>query len=165
MDSIISTFHIDWKIIVAQAINFAIVFVVLYLFALKPLNKLMRERSEKIAKGVNDAKTNSELLVTTKAEYEAAIQKARAEAATIFQEGRKKSEAKRAEMLAEAKTDVERLIANGKKTLEAEKTKMVDEARKEIVSLATLAAEKILKKHGDKVSGSETVKEIGEINS
>ncbi len=160
MASIISTFHIDWKIIVAQAVNFLIVFLVLYFFALKPLNKLMAERAEKIARGVNDAKTNAELLTKTSAEYEAALAKARAEAATIFQEGRRKSEGKRAEMLAEAKSDVERLIANGKKTLETEKIKMVDEARKEIVSLATLAAEKILAKHGDKVSGSESAKEI-----
>ena len=160
MNSIISTFHIDWKIIIAQAINFLIVFLILYFFALKPLNKLMAERSDKIAKGVHDAKHNAELVITTRSEYEAALAKARAEATAIFQEGRKKSEAKRAEMLAEAKTDVEKLIANGKKTLEAEKIKMVDEARKEIVSLATMAAEKILKKHGDKVSGSESAKEI-----
>ena len=160
MESIINTFHIDWKIIIAQAVNFAIVFVVLYFFALKPLNKLMAERSEKIAKGVHDAKHNAELLVTTKSEYEAALSKARAEAATIFQEGRKKSEAKRAEMLAEAKSDVERLIANGKKTLEAEKIKMVDEARKEIVSLAMEATKKMLAKQEDKVSGTELAKEI-----
>ena len=62
MESIISTFHIDWKIIIAQVINFAIVFVVLYIFALKPLSKLMKERSEKIAKGIDDAKTNAKLL-------------------------------------------------------------------------------------------------------
>ena len=49
MDSIISTFHIDWKIIIAQAINFGVVFIVLYIFALKPLSKLMNERAEKIA--------------------------------------------------------------------------------------------------------------------
>ena len=55
MDSIISTFHIDWKIIIAQAINFVIVFAVLYFYALKPLSKLMKERSEKISQGLDDA--------------------------------------------------------------------------------------------------------------
>src|SRR3989344_4302826 len=104
MASIISTFHIDWKIIIAQAVNFAIVLAVLYFFALKPLNKLMAERSEKIAKGVNDAKTNAELLTTTRTGYESALAKARAEAQTIFQEGRKKADQKRTEMLEEAKT-------------------------------------------------------------
>lgn len=149
MESIINTFHIDWKIIIAQAINFAIVFTVLYIFALKPLNKLMRERSEKIAKGVNDAKQNAEMLTLTKTEHEAIINKAKSDAQTIFLEGRRKSEAKRAEMLAEAKADVEKLIANGKKTLEAEKIKMVDEARKEVSSLVVEATKKLLEKRPD----------------
>ena len=80
MESIISTFHIDWKIIIAQAINFGVVFVVLYIFALKPLSKLMAERSEKIARGMDDAKTNATLLEKTKAEYDEVLVKARAEA-------------------------------------------------------------------------------------
>ena len=106
MESIISTFHIDWKIIIAQAINFAVVFVVLYIFALKPLSKLMAERSEKIAKGIDDAKTNEKLLSETREEYEAALVKARSEANKIFQDGKKEAEAKKALMLEEAKKEV-----------------------------------------------------------
>jgi len=163
MESIINTFHIDWKIIIAQAVNFGIVLAVLYFFALKPLNKLMAERSEKISKGVTDAKQNAELLLATKTEYDTMLNKARTEAQTIFQEGRKKSDAKRAEMLESAKEDVKTIIENGKKTLEAEKSKMVEEARKEIISLAMEATKKILAKRDDKVSGSELVKEIESI--
>ena len=69
MDSIISTFHIDWKIIIAQMINFGVVFVVLYIYALKPLGKLMKERGEKIEAGINDAKKSGELLQKTSEEY------------------------------------------------------------------------------------------------
>ena len=47
MESIISTFHIDWKIIITQMINISIVFFVLYIYAIKPLFKMMEERSEK----------------------------------------------------------------------------------------------------------------------
>lgn len=152
MESIINTFHIDWKIILAQAVNFGIVFTVIYLFALKPLNKLMAERSEKIAKGVSDAKTNAELLTVTKTEYESALTKARAEAQTIFQEGRKKADTKRTEMLEEAKEEVKVMIENGKKNLLAEKTKMVEEAKKEIVALAMDATKKLLAKQSGGLS-------------
>src|SRR4051812_38811909 len=99
MDSIISTFHIDWKIIIAQAINFAIVFLVLYKFALKPLGKLMAERSGKIEKGLDDAKTNAMLLEKSQAEYQKALEKARAEANQIFQDTKKEAEANKNEML------------------------------------------------------------------
>jgi len=163
MDSIISTFHIDWKIIIAQAINFGVVFVVLYIFALKPLSKLMKERSEEIDKGVDDAKINAELLFKTRREYDDALLKARVEADKIFQEGKKEASAKRTVMLEEAKNEVALIIENGKKTLEAEKLKMVEEAKKEIVELAMRATEKLLATKVDKSFNDKTVKELNNL--
>jgi F-type H+-transporting ATPase subunit b len=149
MESIISTFHIDWKIIIAQAINFGVVFIVLYIFALKPLSKLMAERSEKITKGIDDAKTNATLLTKTQEQYEEALTKARNEANKIFQEGKKEMETKKAAMLEEAKKEADGIIANGKKILEADKIKILEEAKKEIVSLTMLAAEKLISSKQD----------------
>ncbi|MFZ1019458.1 MAG: ATP synthase F0 subunit B [Minisyncoccia bacterium] len=149
MSSIISTFHIDWKIIIAQAINFGIVFAVLYIFALKPLSKLMAERSEKISKGIDDAKANAILLNKSRAEYETMLSNARLEADKIFQAGKKEAENKKTLMLEEAGQQVALTVENGKKILEAEKTKMVEEAKKEIVSLAMAATEKLLKNKQD----------------
>ncbi len=48
MESLIETFHLDIKLIIAQAFNFAIVAFVIYFFALKPIFKLMDKRSNKI---------------------------------------------------------------------------------------------------------------------
>ena len=149
MDSIISTFHIDWKIIIAQAINFGVVFVVLYIFALKPLSKLMAERSEKIAKGIDDAKTNASLLTKTEAEYNEILLKARAEANKIFQDGKKEAENEKTLMLEKTKNEVIIVIENGKKVLEVEKVKIVEEAKKEIVSLTMLATEKLISSKKD----------------
>lgn len=163
MDSIISTFHIDWKIIAAQAVNFAVVFAVLYYFALRPLSYLMLKRTEKIVKGIADAKTNAETLAKTHAEYAKAIADAKAEANKIFQDGKKEAEANRAKMLEEARTEVSVLLANGKKALEADKAKMVEEVKKEVVSLAMAAAEKILSEKIDGNFNAKTVKELGNL--
>ncbi|OGI89447.1 ATP synthase F0 subunit B [Candidatus Nomurabacteria bacterium RIFCSPLOWO2_01_FULL_40_15] len=160
MDSIISTFHIDWKIIIAQAVNFGIVFVVLYLFALKPLSKLMAERAEKIARGIGDAKSNAVILEKTKQEYEKVLIKARGEAQKIFEEGKKEAEKKGAVLLESAKLDVEGIIANGKKTLEAEKVKMVAEAKKEIVSLTMLTTERLLGHKLDESYDEKTIEKL-----
>lgn len=144
MDSLISTFHIDWKIIIAQLINFGIVIAVVYIFALKPLKKLMSDRSFKIEGGINDAKTNAELLKATTAEYDKAIREARAEAILIFNEGKREAEAKRTELLEQATSEVEVMIAKGKESLKAEKIKMLAETKKEIVDLVVGATEKLL---------------------
>ncbi|MFA5778413.1 MAG: F0F1 ATP synthase subunit B [Candidatus Paceibacterota bacterium] len=149
MESIISTFHIDWKIIIAQAINFGVVFVVLYIFALKPLSKLMAERSEKIAKGIDDAKTNAATLEKTRAEYDEVLLKAKAEANKIFQDGKKEAETKKTLMLEEAKKEVATTIENGKKMLEVEKNKMMSDVKNEIINLAMQATEKLIKSKQD----------------
>jgi len=160
MDSFIATFHIDWKIIVAQAINFVVVLAVLYFLALKPLKKLMRERSERIAKGLDDAKHNATLLAATQKEYDDVLAKARIEAHEIFQQGKIDAQAKRDEMMEEAKKDVETMIANGKKTLESEKVKMVEEAKKEIVALVVKATEKLLEDEDTKSYDEQMVKRV-----
>jgi F-type H+-transporting ATPase subunit b len=160
MDSLITTFHIDWKIIIAQAINFGIVLLVLYAFALKPLKKLMGEREERITKGVTDAKANAELLTNTKKEYDQVITNARNEAHVIFQEGKKDAEAKKAEMLENAKKEVDTMISNGKKVLESEKAKIIEEAKLEVVSLVVKATEKLLENHPDKNFDEMTINKI-----
>lgn len=163
MDSIITTFHVDWKIIIAQAINFCIVFTVLYLFAIKPLKKLMAERSEKIAQGIEDAKCNADALKATKDEYTKIIAEAKSEANDIFTNAKREAEAKKAEMLEDAKKDVANIVENGKKALEGEKAKMLDEAKAEIVSLVVAATEKVLSDSVDSNLEKKLVKNIKNI--
>ena len=68
MDSIIDTFHVDLKLLIAQAVNFAIVFVALYYLAFKPLAKTMQNRSQKIADGIKNAEVIAQKLEQSKEE-------------------------------------------------------------------------------------------------
>ena len=144
MEEFVQTFHIDWKLMIAQIINFGLVFLVFYFLAAKPLRKLMKERTEEIEGGLTNAKTNEELLKATKTEYESALQKARLEADAIFQESKKEVLKKREEMIENAKKEVAVMIETGKKSLEQEKVKMLSDAKNELASLAILAAEKVI---------------------
>lgn len=163
MDSFIETFHIDWKIIIAQGINFVVVLFVLQYLALKPLKKLMKDRTERIEGGLIDADKNAEILKSTKKEYEEITAKAREEAHFIFQEGKKETEEKKKEMLESAGKEVETMISNGKKVLEAEKIKMIEEAKNEIVSLVVKATEKLLETHKDESFEKKALEQIKKI--
>lgn len=145
MDSIVSTFHIDWKIIIAQVINFGAVFVVLYVFALKPLGKLMAERSEKIARGVDDAKKSDELLQKATEEYRQNTIKLRQMAADAEKELQKNLERLRAENLDKIKADNDEWAKKRKEQMEVDKRALVESAKSEVASLAMLAAEKIMR--------------------
>ena len=160
MDSFIATFHIDWKILIAQAINFGIVFALLYFFALKPIKKIMGERTTTIEGGISDAKANAEILKNTKKEYDGIVAKARLEANTIFQEGKKEALETKRTMVENAGLEVEQMILSGKKVLENEKVKMIEEAKNEIVSLVVKATEKLLESHKDETFDKKTLEQI-----
>jgi F-type H+-transporting ATPase subunit b len=144
MDSLISTFHIDWHLILAQAINFVIVIAVLYFFALKPLKKMMDERGATIAGGLENAKKQEALLLAQQAEYDKALQQARIDASNIMKDAKKDAENKRAELLEKAQTESQAVVDAGKKQLLAEKAKMLDDAKAELVSMIVGATEKVL---------------------
>lgn len=145
MDSIVSTFHIDWKIIIAQTVNFGVVFVVLYIFALKPLGKLMADRSEKIARGIDDAKRSDELLQKAAEEYNENTIKLRKISIDAQKELQKDLDKLRAENLDRIKTDNDEWMKKRMEQMEIDKKALVEGAKNELVSLAMLAAEKIMK--------------------
>lgn len=166
MDSIISTFHIDWHIIIAQLVNFAVVFGVLYYFALKPLKKLMDERSATISGGLDNAKKQEELLKAQQEQYDATLAQARKEAQGIMSEVKKDAEAKRAQILATAGDESKAIFESGKKQLNEEKAKMLDEAKKELVNLVVSATGKVLGENvSEKIETTLVEKSIGKINS
>ena len=166
MDSIISTFHVDWHAIIAQAINFALIYAVLWYFALKPLKKLMEERSATISGGLDNAKKQEELLKAQQEQYDATLAQARAEAQTIMKDVKKDAEAKRAQILAMAQDESKAIFENGKKQLNDEKAKMLDEAKKELVNLVVSATGKVLGENvSEKIETTLVEKSIGKINS
>ena len=164
MDSLISTFHIDWHMIIAQVIDFAVVFFVLYKFALKPLTKLMDERAATITGGLDNAKKQEELLKAQQEQYDQTLAQARADAQTLMKEVKKDAEEKRAQIMEAAQKDSAAIFENGKKQLESEKAKMLDEAKKELVTLIVNATEKVLGENiGEKIEAKlveDSIKEI-----
>lgn len=144
MDSLIATFHIDWKLILAQAINFAVVIAVLYYFALKPLKTLMDERGKTIQGGLDNAQKQQSLLAEQEALYQQTLADARSEAVSIMNTVTKEAETKRSELIAGAQSEATAIVAAGKKELEQEKQKMILEAKKEIATLVFAVTEKVV---------------------
>lgn len=144
MDSFISTFHIDWKIIIAQAINFAVVVFVLYRFAIKPLTKNLDERKGTIEQSFADAKENAELLQNSKAEYDRVLASARVEAEALMKSAKADADKKRKALLETAKDEVAAMVESTKKELQNEKAKILTDARRQIADLVVDATGKVL---------------------
>jgi len=159
MGSLIQTFHLDLKLLIAQFVNFVIVALVLWHFALKPLMKIMNERTNKIEKSLKDAKAIEEKLARIEREKISAINQAKKEAMIIMEKANDSAEEKRQKMLALAKEEVEKIVGEGKKQMAQEKDKMVARAKTEIIDLVILVTKKILGKKIDAKISKELVSE------
>ena len=143
MDELIKTFHIDWKLLIAQAINFTIVIVVLGFFALKPLVKIMKEREERIAKGIKDAEASEEKMAEIAKEREAEVKKGRKEAQQIVAKAEQTGEELTRQRTEKAQAEVEKVIRDARQQIGAEREMMVRDVKDELGGLIALALGKI----------------------
>ena len=160
MEPLISTFNIDVRLLVAQAINFAVVFAVLYFFALKPLVKTMAERSEKIDKSLKDAAEIEKRLALTEKEKNEVITAAKKQANLIIEEADKRGEERRNELIAKAKEDIGQVINAEKEKMQRDKAETLKEIKKEVADLVVLSVEKLLNEKMTSDKDRELIKKL-----
>lgn len=160
MESLIETFHIDLKLLIAQAVNFAIVFCVIYFFALKPLMKVMGERSKKIEQSLDDAKKIEENLAKAEGDYKETIVAAKKEASEIVAKAMEAAEAKKKETVNKAKEEIGQIINQEKAKIQTEKAQVLKEIKKEVADLVAVSLEKILKDKIDHKKDKEIIKKL-----
>lgn len=146
MDTFITTFHISGKLLLAQMLNFLIVFVILWFGALRPLTRILRKRAETIARSLDDAKMIEEKLVKSNKTSQETIRRAQHEANLLLEKTRVESEEKRKEAMAVAKQEVAVIIADAREKLRQEKEQLVQEAARELGGVIALVMEKVLGK-------------------
>jgi len=160
MDELIKTFHIDWKLIIAQVINFAIVLVVLWRYALKPLTALMDKRSKEIAKSLEDAKAIEANLAKSHKDKEDIILAAKKEAQTIIEQSRLNGQKQGHELLEKAKEDVQGVITEAKQQIAMEKEKMLISVKEEVSGLVIETTAKVFKELADEKLDEKMVKNM-----
>ncbi|MFA6338669.1 MAG: F0F1 ATP synthase subunit B [Candidatus Paceibacterota bacterium] len=149
MESIINTFHVDIRLLLAQTFNFAVAFSVLYFFALKPLFNVLKERSDKIAKSLEQGKEIEERLEQTNKEYQEQIAQARKEAVEIIEKANKLNVERSQDMMEKAKVDVSDFIKQEKEKIESERVQVAKEIKGEIADLIKLSVNKIIQNRPD----------------
>lgn len=160
MDSLIETFHIDIKLLIAQAVNFAIVFSVLYFFALKPLMKVMGERTKTIEKSLDDAKKIEENLAKAEEDYKEKINEAKKETSAIIAKAMETAEIKKKESINKAKEEIGQIINKEKAKIQEEKGQVLKEIKKEVADLVAVSLEKILKEKVDHKKDKDIIKKL-----
>jgi len=155
---------IDWKLLIAQIVNFAILLVVLSKLLYRPIIRILDERSQKIAKSLKDAEMASDSLSKSEEDAEKIRQKAYKEANEILVNAKKEAEAGKLAIISDAHAEAEKIIKRGSEEVLSMKQNLAQETRSQISELIALSLDKITSRKidpstRDKLT-NEAVKEL-----
>jgi len=129
---------------IAQIVNFLIVFLLLWKGVWPKVTKMLDERAERIAQGLEDAHAAEEKLANAEREREELLHQARAEGQKFIEEARQRAEEQAKQILAEARAEADKIRAQAHEQAEEERNRILSEAREDIVALAMAAADRLV---------------------
>lgn len=150
---------------IITGINVFILFFALSYFLFNPVQKALKNRSDKIKSEIENAKAKEQEAIAFRDEYEKKLADTRVEVEKIINEARKNAKKLSEDIVNEAKAEAKTIVDRGNKEIEQEKAKAVDDLKNQVISISTLLASKIVKENIDAKSNDklfeETLSEIG----
>lgn len=145
----IASLGVDPKLLIAQAINFLILLLLLNKFLYKPIVQLLQDRKNKIAEGIKYADEAKVELEKAKIEARKVVSEAIEEAQKIQSESKKTAEQEIMKILSAAQKRAEKIVEGAKVSATAEEEKIEMRAKGKIADLVSAAVEKILEEKQD----------------
>ena len=135
---------INMGFLLAQIINFLIIFFLLRAFLWKPLVNMIDSRSAKIQKGLEDAAAAANARRNAEAEAEKIQAQARAEAARAVEEARGRGEEVGRSVETEARNEADRIRAEARARANDERDRQLADLRGQVASIAVAVAERLI---------------------
>ena len=136
--------------LIAFLVNFIILLVILYVFAYKPILRMMDQRSDKIREGLEAAETARQEMARSQADTQRALNEARLEGQKLIEQAREASERYRGEERERAQREAEAIIARAREDIARERDAAIQEVRAHFADLAIAAAERIIERSLDR---------------
>jgi len=146
----IASLGISWPTLLAQIVNFAVLFGLLYLLAYKPVMRMLDERASKVKESMEQTEYIKEQAAHAEEEAERRIEAASKEGQEVVARSIRSGEEVRQQAQQEARQDAEVLIARARTEIQRERDDAVDELRREFADLTILAAGKVIDRSLDK---------------
>ncbi len=147
MGSLLEAFGIESHLLIAQLVNFAILFMILWYFLYRPVMKVLDERRLIVAKGVEDARDAEAALKDASVTASVITRGAETEAEGITARAREEAGSERDRMMKEAQARAEGIERDAQARAQEDHDRMMRDSEKEVARLAILAAEKAMRKN------------------
>ncbi len=151
---------IDAGVLIAQLVNFFLLLALLSLVLYRPVTKMLRERSERIAKGLADAEMAEKRAAQAEADYQKRLEEARREAQALVAQAREAAEKERQAILARAQTEAQELRARAEEGVERERREALTALQGQVADLAIDAAGRVLGQAVDSAAHRQLVRDF-----
>lgn len=146
---IVGMFGLNWKLFLAQLVNFGIILFVLWKWVFGPVTKGLSDRTEKIEHSLADAQKITEERETFDSWKQGEIGKVRMEASGILTQAKVDAEKLKENTLNQTKDEQAKLLVSAQSKLEQEKLAMLASVKTELADLVVAATENLLKQKLD----------------
>ena len=151
---------INLSTLIAQIINFVILFALLFVVAYKPILRMLDERSRKIKESMEQSEQIKEQSALAEEEVKKQIEAVRQQGQEKIAQYTRTGEEIRQKAQEEAKAEADALIARARAEIQREHDEAIDELRKEFADLTILAAEKVIERELDKESHRSLIDKV-----
>ncbi len=165
MQELLTQFGINWELLLAQAVNFFILLVILKIFAYKPVMKMLDDRRKKIQEGLEASEESKKKLAETSVQEALILRKANDQAISVVDAAEAEAALQAKNMLDAAHTKSEQVIASGQRKLEEERQELSLDVRRHAEELVRLSIERVIGKltpaERERLLVAEALQELG----
>ncbi len=149
MQELFTKLGIDWRLLIAQIINFTVLLFVLYRFLYRPMLSLLEKRRKKIEKSLEEAAridVESKRLEILKMQK---VEEAKRDAAKVMEETAVHAEQAKQATLERTKQESEKIVTRARAQIASERESLFKGVQAEAAGVVIDVAEKVLKQKMD----------------
>ena len=150
----------SWPSLVMQAAAFIILLLVVVFVAYKPVKKLLKQRQDYIEQEISDAEKDKAAAAINLARSEESILASKKTASQIIEEAQNQATLRQEEILAETRRQVEQMKKDAEADIARSRQEALDEIHHEMVEVALLTSQEILKREVNEKDDARLAKEF-----
>jgi F-type H+-transporting ATPase subunit b len=151
---------INLPVLLAQVINVAILFGLLYLVAYRPIMRMLDERSRRIKESMEQTEFIKQQAERSEEEAKKRIEAAAKEGQEAVARAVRTGEEVKREAQQKARQEAEALVARARTEIQQERDEAIDDLRKEFADITVIAAGKVIERSLDKKAHREIIDKV-----
>jgi len=141
---VVGLLGINWKLFLAQLVNFSVILFILWRWVFKPVTGALQKRTATIEKSLSDAEEIKKKMVELETYTKEQIAKANTEYQAILAKAEQTSVQQKEAILAEARDAASRMVKEAETRVAADKESMMSEVKTEVADMVVMAMEKVI---------------------